>query len=155
MKFNRSYPDSRMRRIRKSSGLRDMLAETTLSKSDLIQPIFIKESLKGTEEIKSMPGINRLGLDILDGEIEKIIDLGIKSIAVFPVIDDFLSNITMLVDNTVFSIFAWILLNPEPVSVYNVIMIYILGTYLLRIIIALLDTPFIYIAKFFIKKTDV
>jgi porphobilinogen synthase len=77
-----------MRRIRKSSGLRDMLAETTLSKSDLIQPIFIKESLKGTEEIKSMPGINRLGLDILDGEIEKIIDLGIKSIAVFPVIDE-------------------------------------------------------------------
>ena len=59
-----------------------------------------------------------------------------------------------LVDNTVFSIFAWILLNPEPVSVYNVIMIYILGTYFLRIIIALLDTPFIYIAKFFIKKTD-
>ena len=38
---------------------------------------------------------------------------------------------------------------------YNVIMIYILGTYLLRIIIALLDTPFIYIAKFFIKKTNV
>ena len=60
-----------------------------------------------------------------------------------------------LVDNTVFSIFAWILLNPEPVSVYNVIMIYILGTYLLRIIIALLDTPFIYVAKYFINKTDV
>ena len=57
-----------------------------------------------------------------------------------------LSTITSsLVDNTVFSIFAWILLNPEPVSVYNVIMIYILGTYLLRIFIALLDTPFIYI----------
>ena len=55
-----------------------------------------------------------------------------------------LSTITSsLVDNTVFSIFAWILLNPEPVSVYNVIMIYILGTYLLRIFIALLDTPFI------------
>ena len=49
-----------------------------------------------------------------------------------------LSTITSsLVDNTVFSIFAWILLNPEPVSVYNVIMIYILGTYLLRIFIAL------------------
>ncbi len=60
-----------------------------------------------------------------------------------------------LVDNTVFSVFAWILLNPETVSVYDVIMIYILGTYLLRVIIALLDTPFIYIAKFFIKKTDV
>ena len=60
-----------------------------------------------------------------------------------------------LVDNTVFSIFAWILLNPEPASLYNVIMIYILGTYLLRIIIALLDTPFIYVAKLFIKKTNV
>ena len=66
-----------------------------------------------------------------------------------------LSTITSsLVDNTVFSIFAWILLNPEPVSMYNVIMIYILGTYLLRIFIALLDTPFIYIAKFFVPKTN-
>ena len=63
--------------------------------------------------------------------------------------------VSSLVDNTVFSIFAWILLKPEPVSVYNVIMIYIFGTYLLRIFIALLDTPFIYVAKFFIKKTDV
>ena len=60
-----------------------------------------------------------------------------------------------LVDNTIFSIFAWILLNPEPASLYNVIMIYILGTYLLRILIAILDTPFIYVAKFFIKKTNV
>ena len=63
--------------------------------------------------------------------------------------------LSSLVDNTIFSIFAWILLNPEPINIYSVIMIYILGTYLLRIIIALLDTPFIYFAKFFIKKTDV
>ena len=63
--------------------------------------------------------------------------------------------LSSLVDNTVFSIFAWILLNPEPIDIYKVIMIYILGTYLLRILIALLDTPFIYIAKFFIKKTNV
>ena len=63
--------------------------------------------------------------------------------------------VSSLVDNTVFSIFAWILLNPEPVSIYKIIMIYIFGTYILRIIIALLDTPFIYIAKFFIKKNNV
>ena len=88
MKIERSYPDTRMRRIRKSSALREMLAETTLSKADLIQPIFIKEDLKGREAIKSMPGINRLGLDILNDEIEKIIDLGIKSVAVFPVINE-------------------------------------------------------------------
>ena len=88
MKIERSYPDTRMRRIRKSSALRKMLAETTLSKADLIQPIFIKEDLEGREAIKSMPGINRLGIDILNDEIEKIIDLGIKSIAVFPVINE-------------------------------------------------------------------
>ena len=88
MKIERSYPDTRMRRIRKSSALREMLAETTLSKADLIQPIFIKEDLEGREAIKSMPGINRLGLDILNDEIKKIIDLGIKSVAVFPVINE-------------------------------------------------------------------
>ena len=65
-----------------------MLAETTLSKADLIQPIFIKEDLEGREAIKSMPGINRLGLDVLNDEIKKIIDLGIKSVAVFPVINE-------------------------------------------------------------------
>jgi len=60
----------------------------TLSKADLIQPIFIKEDLMGREAIKSMPGINRLGLDVLNDEIKKIIDLGIKSVAVFPVINE-------------------------------------------------------------------
>ena len=88
MKIERTFPDTRMRRIRKSSGLREMLAETNLSKSDLIQPIFIKENLSGTEEIKTMPGINRIGLDILNDEVDKIVDLGIKSIAVFPVINE-------------------------------------------------------------------
>ena len=88
MKITRTYPDTRMRRIRKSSSLREMLAETTLSKTDLIQPIFIKEDLEGREVIKSMPGINRLGLDVLNDEIKKIKDLGIKSVAVFPVINE-------------------------------------------------------------------
>ena len=87
MKIERTFPDTRMRRIRKSSGLREMLAETNLSKSDLIQPIFIKEDLSGNEAIKTMPGINRIGLDILNDEIGKIVELGIKSIAVFPVIN--------------------------------------------------------------------
>ena len=88
MKIKRTFPETRMRRIRKNSGLREMLAETNLSRTDLIQPIFIKEDLSGTEEIKTMPGINRLGLDILNDEVGKIIDLGIKSIAVFPVINE-------------------------------------------------------------------
>ena len=88
MKIERTFPETRMRRIRKNSGLREMLAETNLSKTDLIQPIFIKEDLSGTEAIKTMPGINRFGLDILNDEVGKIVDLGIKSIAVFPVINE-------------------------------------------------------------------
>ena len=88
MKIERTFPETRMRRIRKNSGLREMLAETNLSRTDLIQPIFIKEDLSGTEEIKTMPGINRLGLDILNDEVGRIVDLGIKSIAVFPVINE-------------------------------------------------------------------
>jgi len=60
--------------------------------------------------------------------------------------------ISSLVDNTVFSIFAWIILNPNPETFYNVLMIYIFGTYLLRIFIAIIDTPFLYLARFFIKK---
>tara|TARA_B100000929_G_scaffold70861_1_gene54163 strand:- start:5875 stop:6801 length:927 start_codon:yes stop_codon:yes gene_type:complete len=65
-----------------------MLAETQLTVSDLIQPIFIKENLSGRETIKTMPGIDRLGLDIINEEIDDIVQTGIKSIAVFPVIDE-------------------------------------------------------------------
>ena len=88
MKIKRSYPETRMRRLRSSQALREMLAESSLSKSDLIQPIFIKEDLEGKEEIATMPGINRLGIDILNDEVKKIIDVGIRSIAVFPVINE-------------------------------------------------------------------
>ena len=88
MKIERTFPETRMRRITKNSGLREMLAETNLSKTDLIQPIFIKEDLSGAEAIKTMPGINRFGLDILNDEVGRIVDLGIKSIAVFPVINE-------------------------------------------------------------------
>ena len=55
--------------------------------------------------------------------------------------------LSSLVDNTIFSLLAWIILNPNPETLYNVIMIYILGTYILRIFIALIDTPFIYLSK--------
>ena len=88
MKIQRTFPDTRLRRLRKNQGLREMLAETNLTKADLIQPIFIKEDLKGKEPIETMPGINRLGIDILNDEIKRIIELGIKSVAVFPVINE-------------------------------------------------------------------
>ena len=60
--------------------------------------------------------------------------------------------VSSLIDNTIFSIFAWIILNPNPFPLSDVIMTFILGVYLLRIFIAILDTPFIYLAKYFIPE---
>ena len=88
MSIDRNFPSTRLRRLRKSANLRAMLAETQLTVSDLIQPIFIKENLSGREAIETMPGIDRLGLDIVNEEIDDIIQTGIKSVAVFPVIDE-------------------------------------------------------------------
>ena len=51
--------------------------------------------------------------------------------------------VSSLIDNTIFSIFAWIILNPNPFPLSDVIMTFILGVYLLRVFIAILDTPFI------------
>ena len=60
--------------------------------------------------------------------------------------------LSSLVDNTIFSFLAWIILNPNPETFYNVIMIYIFGTYVLRIFIAIIDTPFIYLSRLCIPK---
>ena len=60
--------------------------------------------------------------------------------------------VSSLIDNTIFSIFAWIILNPNTFPLSDVIMTFILGVYLLRVFIALLDTPFIYLAKYFIPE---
>jgi len=63
--------------------------------------------------------------------------------------------LSSLLDNTVFSLLAWIILNPDPETLYNVIMIYIFGTYILRIFIAFIDTPFMYFSKLFLPKNNV
>ena len=62
--------------------------------------------------------------------------------------------LSSLVDNTIFSLLAWIILNPDPETLYNVIMIYIFGTYILRIFIAFVDTPFMYFSKLFLPKNN-
>ena len=88
MNLNRKFPYTRLRRTRSKSGLRSMVAEVNLSVDDLIQPIFIKENLSGSENIDSMPEIKRFGLDVLNKEIEELVSLGIKSVAIFPVIEE-------------------------------------------------------------------
>ena len=87
MTINRKFPNTRLRRLRRNSNLIDLVAETNLSSQDLIQPIFIKENFNGIESIESMPGINRFGIDEALKEIEEVIESGVKTIAVFPVVE--------------------------------------------------------------------
>ena len=83
----RKFPSTRLRRLRSKPFIRDLVRENVLLGDDLIQPLFIKEDLKGTEVITQMPGISRFGLDSIENEIEELANLGIKSIALFPVIN--------------------------------------------------------------------
>ncbi len=87
MSIFRKYPSTRLRRVRKSLNLIELVSETNLTSKDLIQPIFIKENFEGKEEIESMPGIFRFGLNHVLSEIEEVINAGINAIAVFPVIE--------------------------------------------------------------------
>ena len=87
MSIFRKYPSTRLRRLRKNLNLIELVSETNLTSKDLIQPIFIKENFEGKEQIESMPGIFRFGLNHVLSEIEELKNAGINAIAVFPVIE--------------------------------------------------------------------
>jgi len=87
MNASRKFPQSRLRRTRFTSSIRNLVAENDLTVNDLIQPIFVKKGLDGFEAIDSLPGINRYGLNALDLEIEKTQNNKINAVAIFPVID--------------------------------------------------------------------
>ena len=87
MSIFRKYPSTRLRRLRKNLNLIELVSETNLTSKDLIQPIFIKENFEGKEEIESMPGIFRFGLNHVLSEIEELINANINAIAVFPVVE--------------------------------------------------------------------
>ena len=87
MTTDRKYPNTRLRRLRQSSNIIDLVSETSLTSNDLIQPIFIKENFDDKEQIDSMPNIFRFGIENALKEIEEIINSGINTIAVFPVIE--------------------------------------------------------------------
>ena len=80
-----NFPFTRMRRMRFSAFSRRLMSETHLSVNDLIYPMFITEGTHIKENIASMPGIERLSLDLLIAEAEEIYRLGIPAIALFPV----------------------------------------------------------------------
>jgi porphobilinogen synthase len=78
------YLNRRPRRNRKSSAIRDLVQETTLSVSDFIFPMFIQEGTNQKVEIRSMPGIYRFSLDTILEELKEVTDLGIRAIDLFP-----------------------------------------------------------------------
>ncbi len=77
----------RLRRNRKSEAIRKMVRETRLSPHDLIASIFIIEGEKMRTPIPSMPGVERLSVDLAIKEAKELYDQGVLSIALFPVID--------------------------------------------------------------------
>ncbi len=79
-----SFPTTRLRRNRHDAWTRRLVAETALTTSDLIWPVFIAEGRDVAEPVASMPGVIRVSLDRLPGHIEPAAALGIPAIALFP-----------------------------------------------------------------------
>ena len=71
---------TRPRRLRKSPALRAMFEETTLSKNDLVLPIFVEEEIDEYKAIEAMPGVMRIPEKHLAREIERIANAGIRSV---------------------------------------------------------------------------
>jgi porphobilinogen synthase len=81
------FPERRMRRLRRTAFLRDLVRESSLSPADFIYPVFILEGKNQRQSITSMPGIERVSLDLLMPVAEEMVTLGIPAIALFPVIE--------------------------------------------------------------------
>ncbi len=86
------FPSRRMRRLRRTGFLRDMVRESALSASDFIYPVFILDGQGRREPIASMPGIERVSVDLVFAVCEEALALGIPAIALFPLIDNSLKT---------------------------------------------------------------
>ncbi len=82
------YPYTRMRRNRATPFSRRLTRENALSVNDLILPLFVIEGTGQSEAVASMPGVNRLSIDLLVEEAIEIAALGIPAIALFPVVPE-------------------------------------------------------------------
>jgi porphobilinogen synthase len=81
-----SFPAARPRRLRRDDFTRRLVRENTLTANDLIYPVFVLDGEKKRETIASMPGVERLSLDLLFPVAEQCVKLGIPVMALFPVI---------------------------------------------------------------------
>ena len=81
-----AYPNSRPRRMRKDDFSRRLMREHQLSCDDLIYPVFIQEGEQQRDPVASMPGVERLSVDLLLEEARIVAELGLPAIALFPVV---------------------------------------------------------------------
>ncbi|HNP63288.1 MAG TPA: porphobilinogen synthase [Woeseiaceae bacterium] len=81
------FPLNRLRRSRRTPALRRLVAETELSASDLIYPVFVLDGKNRSENVDSMPGVQRHSVDRLLTDLTCARDLGVPAVALFPVID--------------------------------------------------------------------
>ena len=82
---NRIFPATRLRRNRRDDFSRRLVRENQLSVDDLIYPVFVLDGSNRREAVPSMPGIERLSIDLLLKEAELWVELGIPALALFPV----------------------------------------------------------------------
>ena len=81
------YPAYRARRLRRSPGIRRLVREVSLSPSDLIWPIFVRDGRGIKEPVTSLPGVERVSPDIAVERAKMAFDLDIAAIAIFPYTD--------------------------------------------------------------------
>ncbi|WP_370624349.1 porphobilinogen synthase [Polynucleobacter sp. AP-Melu-500A-A1] len=81
------FPAHRPRRMRRDDWSRRLMQENRLAADDLIYPVFLLEGKGKSEAVASMPGVNRISLDLLFNAAQECVDLGIPVLALFPVID--------------------------------------------------------------------
>jgi len=77
------FPKVRLRRLRRTPAIRDLLQETRLSVKDLVCPVFIQEGIDEPKEIELMPGIFRVPLKNLARDVQELYDLGLKTFLIF------------------------------------------------------------------------
>ena len=82
---NRVFPATRLRRNRRDDFSRRLVRENQLSVDDLILPVFVLDGTNRREEVPSMPGVERLSIDLLLEAAQEWVDLGIPALALFPV----------------------------------------------------------------------
>ena len=85
--FNRTYPHTRLRRLRVHDNVRSMVREVELHPKHLIAPVFVLDGENQREAVASMPGVERLSIDLLVEYAKELLAEGVSTIDIFPVID--------------------------------------------------------------------